>query len=161
MAGDSPRPLPSHDNDFYAWSAAQAELLREMSRTRPNAPLDWDHLAEEIEDLGREMLRRAESCVVRILEHLLKLARSPADRPRFGWMHSIAAARRTLDRSLTPTIEARLRDRMDALYADARREAGLALREQGEHAAADALPELNPFVFEDVRTQDRYPGGSA
>ena len=38
-----------YDEDIVTWSEQQAELLRRRSA---NA-LDWDHLAEEIEDVGR------------------------------------------------------------------------------------------------------------
>ena len=39
--------------DFYVWTQAQAEALRRLAETRWNGPLDLEHLAEEVEDLGR------------------------------------------------------------------------------------------------------------
>ncbi|HEY1261848.1 MAG TPA: DUF29 family protein [Stellaceae bacterium] len=42
---------PRYDDDFYAWTRYQAEVLRTL-RTRDNR-FDREHLAEEIEDLGK------------------------------------------------------------------------------------------------------------
>ena len=40
---------PSYDTDFYAWTQAQAQVLR----AKDVAALDLEHLAEEIESLGK------------------------------------------------------------------------------------------------------------
>ena len=40
---------PDYDTDFYAWTQTQATALR----AKESKTLDWDHLAEEIESLGR------------------------------------------------------------------------------------------------------------
>ena len=49
---DGPRPKgPDYEDDFYAWTQHQAEVLRTM-RT-PDNRFDREHLAEEIEDLGK------------------------------------------------------------------------------------------------------------
>ena len=46
---DGPRPNgPQYDDDFYAWTQYQAEVLRSM-RTRDNR-FDRENVAEEIED---------------------------------------------------------------------------------------------------------------
>lgn len=41
---------PRYDDDFYAWTQYQAEVLRTL-RTRDNR-FDREHVAEEMEDLG-------------------------------------------------------------------------------------------------------------
>ena len=87
------RPASDYDDDFYAWSKRQARLLRIMAAERVNTPLDLKHLAEEVEDLGREQLHAAESLTAGIIEHLLKLACSPASDPRRGWRRSLMAGR--------------------------------------------------------------------
>ncbi len=43
-----------YEDDFFAWTRMQAKELRRFARTRPNLPLDLEHLAEEIADLGQE-----------------------------------------------------------------------------------------------------------
>lgn len=53
--------LPSselHERDYYSWAQEQARALREHRIEG----IDWDNLAEEVEDLGRsETARLAES----------------------------------------------------------------------------------------------------
>jgi hypothetical protein len=47
-----PPRKPFYDQAFYAWSKAQADLLR----AGRYADLDLDHLIEEVDDFGREPL---------------------------------------------------------------------------------------------------------
>lgn len=60
-----------YDEDFYAWTRAQAEELRRLAATRPNLPLDLELVAEEIEDLGKSERDAVFSLTQRIIEHLL------------------------------------------------------------------------------------------
>ena len=46
-------PSQLYEADFYAWTRRQATALRRFARTRPNLPLDLEHIAEEIQDLGK------------------------------------------------------------------------------------------------------------
>jgi hypothetical protein len=43
-----------YEEDFFAWTQAQARGLRRFARSRPNVALDLEHIAEEIADLGTE-----------------------------------------------------------------------------------------------------------
>ena len=60
-----------YDDDFYAWTQEQAELLRQGSAASNR--LDFELIAEEIEDLGKSELHTVQSLSERIIEHLLKL----------------------------------------------------------------------------------------
>jgi hypothetical protein len=62
--------------DILTWSEQQAGLLRRRSA---NA-LDWDNLAEEIEDVGRSQWRAVESHLIRALLHDVKAAAWPISR---------------------------------------------------------------------------------
>ena len=146
---------PRYDDDFYAWTQYQAEVLRSMPCE--DNRFDREHVAEEIEDLGKSERRAAESQIIRVIEHFLKLAHSPADRPRYGWMGSIADARRLLKRTLTPTLRRHARDALDELYQDAREAARLSLLEHGEEEAAAALPNACPYTLDQVLDQGWYP----
>jgi hypothetical protein len=153
---DGPRPTgPDYDEDFYAWTQYQAEVLRSL-RTDDNR-FDREHLAEEIEDLGKSERDTVESQIVKILEHLLKLAYSPADRPRYGWMGSIADARRILRKRLTPTLRRYVEDDLAELYRDGREAAELSLRDHGEHDAAVILPASCPFSLDRILDREWYP----
>ena len=71
-------PAQLYNVDFYRWTQEQAALLRQVPGERINLPIDWDHAAEEIEDIGSSDLRAVNSRMGLILEHLLKLQYSPA-----------------------------------------------------------------------------------
>ncbi|HTT81498.1 MAG TPA: DUF29 family protein [Stellaceae bacterium] len=61
---DGPRPNgPNYDDDFYAWTQYQAEVLRGLP-TSDNR-YDREHVAEEIEDLGKSELHTVESQITR------------------------------------------------------------------------------------------------
>ena len=146
---------PRYDDDFYAWTKYQADVLREM-RSDDNR-FDRDNLVEEIEDLGKNYRDAVRSQVRRILEHLLKLAHSPASDPRSDWMGSIAEARDSVRDRLTPTLRRDLEDELDRLYRDARRRAMLGLTRYGEQGAAAVLPDSCPYALDDVLRDDWYP----
>ena len=55
------KPAELYDEDFYAWTQAQAKALR--THFRGDNRLDVEHLAEEIEDLGSSELQAVESFV--------------------------------------------------------------------------------------------------
>ena len=57
-----------YDTDFYGWVNQQVQLLRSGKLTE----VDMDNLAEEIEDMGKNLLRVLESRLEILLIHLLK-----------------------------------------------------------------------------------------
>src|SRR5215470_10932816 len=116
---------PRYEDDFYAWTRYQAEVLRSMPVS--DNRFDREHVAEEIEDLGKSERDAVRSQIRRIIEHLLKLAHSPAELPRFDWMHSVSNARAELEDKLSATLRRDMEATLDKLYADGRRNAALAL----------------------------------
>ena len=95
-----------YDDDFYAWTQRQADLLRRLPLTSNS--VDAENVAEEIEDLGRSELRTAQSLVEHIIEHLLKLEFSGLVEPAEHWRDEIVEWRLQLDKTLTRSIEAKL-----------------------------------------------------
>jgi hypothetical protein len=153
---DGPRHAgPSYDDDFYAWTQYQAEVLRSM-RTNDNR-FDRQNVAEEIEDLGKSERDTVRSQVRRIVEHFLKLAHSPASDPRFDWMGSIVDARAILEDKLSTTLRRDLEASLPRLYRSARKQAELGLRESRENDAADLLPVQCPYTLDQVLSEDWYP----
>src|SRR5438270_12418289 len=131
---------PRYDDDYYAWPKHQVEVLRTMRRV--DNRLDREHLAEEIEDLGKSERNAVYSQIARILEHFLKLAYSPAEPPRYGWMASIVEPRQALGSHLTPTLRNAARQECAALYRNACEMAAIRLREHREEAAAAPPPRM-------------------
>jgi hypothetical protein len=85
-----------YDDDFYAWTQEQASLLRQLP-TISNR-LDYEIIAEEIEDLGRSEVRTAQSLCEHIIVHLLKLEYSGLDNPPRHWRSGIVEWRLQLER---------------------------------------------------------------
>ncbi|MCC7267028.1 MAG: DUF29 domain-containing protein [Caulobacteraceae bacterium] len=103
-----------YDVDFVAWTEAQAAALR-ARRSGANA-LDYDNLAEEIEDLGKSEQHACESFVENIIEHLLKIEFIGPRETIPHWRGEIVAFRNSLKRRLTKTIENRTRSLLPELF---------------------------------------------
>src|SRR5713101_5811514 len=89
-----------YERYYYAWIQNQVRALREHRFEE----IDWANVAEEIEDLGKSEKRSVESHIARIVEHLLKLAYTPARTKglnRRGWEITLREARRQLRRLLS------------------------------------------------------------
>jgi uncharacterized protein DUF29 len=86
-----------YEQDFVRWTEEQSQALREAAQSGVNLPLDWENLAEEIDDLGRSVRHELRSRISTIIEHLLKLEHSPATDPRRGWMETIARERSQIE----------------------------------------------------------------
>jgi hypothetical protein len=141
-----------YEQDLYAWSEAQANLLRR----RRFSELDLEHVVEEIEDVGGSLYREVRSRVRTIMEHLLKLEHSIATEPRAGWERTIRRERADLAEDLTPSLRPRIKRSLAHFYETARTEAAVSLRAHGEPAAADALPTACPYTLEQI-TGDSLP----
>jgi len=102
------RNLTNYDQDVIAWAAEQAELLR----GRRYALLDIDHLAEEIEDVGKSEQRELASRMAVLLTHLLKWQCQP-ERRGASWQTTIRVQRNALIAHLqsVPSLKTSLQDR--------------------------------------------------
>jgi Domain of unknown function DUF29 len=141
-----------YEDDFYAWAREQAGHLR----ARRFAALDLPHLVEEVEELGDAKRDAVLGNARIIIEHLLKLERSPARDPRNGWRATVREHRARLELQLTPRLRQMLQDELDRVFAIARRNAEGALRDHGEQVAADALPGRCPYTLDQL-TGDWWP----
>jgi hypothetical protein len=81
-----------YDQDFYAWSLEQAALLRAGRADQA----DLEHIAEEIESMGRTEKRELVARLTILLLHLIKWQFQPAMRTR-GWRLSIEGQRLDID----------------------------------------------------------------
>src|SRR4051812_21207857 len=153
---DGPPPQgPDYEDDFFAWTQYQAEVVRTLP-TSDNR-FDREHLAEEIEDLGRSYRDAVRSQVRRILLHFLKLAYSPARDPLSGWMNSIDDARAEIADRLTATLRRDIEEALPRLYAVTRKQVVRDLETYSEHDAARILPAECPYTIEQILAEDWYP----
>lgn len=148
--------LSLYDKDFLAWSKQQAEALRAARHDGSNESLDWENLAEEIEDLGISVRRELQSQIRRIVRHLLKLQNSPAKEPRRGWEESIVDARAEVEDLLETSPS--LRTGLDRdIERQSQRGITLALRDLARHREIDAATEA--AVRATLYTAEQVLGG--
>jgi hypothetical protein len=138
----------AYDTDFYAWTQAQVQALR----AKEWAQLDIEHLAEEIDSLGRSERFALESQLVRVVLHLLKLAYDPATRPRRGWRVTVANAREQLAKRATGGLQHHPAVYLPDAYRQARRQAALAM-----DRPLATFPETCPWTVAQVLDEDFWP----
>jgi hypothetical protein len=132
-----------YERDYYAWTQQQAAALR--ARRGGDNTLDFDNLAEEVEDLGRSQRRACRSQIVNILEHLLKI--EFVEGPAKHWASEVLVFRRELEDDLSPTLRSQLPDELAGLYENARNILSAKLAAQ---SLPDRLPRTSPYAWEDV-----------
>jgi len=146
-------PATLYDRDFLLWSKEQAEALRAAARGGSNRPIDWENIAEEIEDLGKSVRRELRSQIRRIIRHLVKLEHSPATDPRRGWKESIRGARSEIEDLLAdaPSLAPELGQIVMEQTTRGIREALSDLEDQGEVASLDlAKLRRNSYTAEQI-----------
>lgn len=150
------RPAPSnvvadYDQDFYAWTQAQAKLLAEGKLDR----LDLANLAEEIKSMGRSDKRQIKSHFVILVLHLLKYQFQPTMRSS-GWAGSILEARRQIDLVMddSPSLKPFFGDLVQdvRLYEQAVQKAAL---ETG--LPRDAFPHGIPYSADELLDDTFWP----
>jgi Domain of unknown function DUF29 len=107
-----------YEDDVIAWANEQAALLRAGNF----AALDLDHIAEEVEDVGKSEQRELESRMALLLAHLIKWAFQP-ERRGSSWETTIRNQRKAVATRLTktPSLRSELSDSdwWDVAWGDA------------------------------------------
>jgi len=145
------KPTISYDEDVILWSEQQARLLR----AGRFAELDIEHLADEIEDVGKSEKRELASRMAVLLAHLLKWTRQPEKRSK-SWRSTIVVQRKRIALAIkaTPSLKTVMRDPdwredmwLDAL-AQASKDTGLALED---------LPAACPWTMDEAADPGFWP----
>ena len=107
-----------YERDILAWSQHQADLLRRLARGERINDVDWDHVVEEIEDVGLSELHAVESFLDLMLVHLLKVYGWPESPSVEHWRAEIGSFQKNAVRRFAPSM----RQKIDVakLYADGR-----------------------------------------
>jgi hypothetical protein len=138
-----------YESDVIAWANEQAALLRSGNL----AALDIEHIAEEIEDVGKSERRELASRMAVLLAHLLKWQFQP-NRRGSSWQRTIKEQRRAVAAHIkeTPSLRVSLNDAnwFDGVWADA---VTRAIDETG----LDSFPEDCPWTVEQILSRDFYP----
>jgi Domain of unknown function DUF29 len=136
-----------YDRDFYAWANEQAALLRAGRLTEA----EIEHIAEEIDSMGRSERRDLVNRLSVLLLHLLKWQYQPALRGN-SWRLSIEEQRYRLDDHLNdnPSLRAQLTPAMRDAYR-------LALAERETGLARNTFPATCPFAFDQAINPNFWP----
>jgi hypothetical protein len=142
-AGKSSR----YGTDFAAWAEEQAALLRAHAGER----LDWDNLAEEIEDLAGSERHALKNRIKRICRHLLKWQHQPEYQSGSGRAR-ITTQRREAEELLNDSPS--LRGYADAILASAYAQG----RETAEiETGLLHLPQQCPWLLDQVLDPSYWP----
>jgi len=138
-----------YDHDFYAWSQEQAKLLRAGKLSEA----DLEHIAEEIESMGKSEKRELVSRLTILLLHLLKWQFQPVWRGA-SWRLSIANTRDALADHLAdnPSLRSELEASVGTAYRRARRGATL---ETGFNETT--FPTTCPWSFDQMMAENFWP----
>ena len=138
-----------YEDDFYAWTYEQAELLR-LGRFRE---ADLTNIVEELETLGRAERKALRSSYRLVLAHLLKWQFQPEGRGN-SWRLSIANARDEIIDLLddNPSLRSQIDGVVPKAYVYAHRKAAI---ETG--LAEEAFPAQCPWSFELATDSDFWP----
>jgi len=138
-----------YDQDFYEWTVRNAELLRSGRASEA----DLEHIAEEIEDMGRRHRRELLSRLGVLITHLLKWQTQPEMRGS-SWTATIRLQRMELIQLLEemPSLRPYLRNNVPKAY-----EEGMlrAVAETG--LPPEAFPSTCPFPLKALLDPEFFP----
>ena len=143
-------PDDLYDRDILIWSEHQADLLRRLARGEGVNGVDWDHIVEEIEDVGRSELHATESFLSLLLVHLLKVHGWPQAAARSHWRAEIVAFQQNAVRRFAPSMRQKMH--LARLYAEALEQLE---GETYDGAPPNAWPLNCPFTLDQLLTERR------
>jgi hypothetical protein len=140
-----------YDRDFFEWTRRNAGLLEEGRI----GEADLQHIAREIEDMGKRDQRAVENRLEVLLRHLLKWQAQPERRTR-SWKTTIRTQRSRLSRIFhqSPSLERHGRERAAEIFCEA---ISFAMEETG--FARSRFPEVCPYTFEQIMNSEFLPDG--
>jgi hypothetical protein len=149
-AYDRRMPDDLYDRDVLAWSVRQADLLRRVARGERVNDVDWEHVVEEIEDVGLSELNSVRSLLYQVMLHLLRLHGWPDCSSAEHWRGEIGTFQKDAARRFAPSMRRRID--LAKLYSDASEQLD-GLRYDG--AAPLPWPADCPFTLDDLLSETR------
>ncbi len=136
----------TYDTDIFNWTNHQADLLRSGKL----AEADIEHIAEEIESMGKSEKRELISRLKILLVHLLKWEYQPLRRSK-SWQLTIKEQRMMIEDHLeyNPSLKAMLDEVIFKAYRLARTKSA---SETG--LEEESFPEKCPYRFADILTKE-------
>jgi hypothetical protein len=149
-ASSAVSPDAGYDADFFQWTQATAEMIRQGRL----AEVDLEHVAEEIEAMGKRDRREVRSRLIVLLMHLLKWELQPEKRTG-SWRTTIDEQRTQIQFSIqdSPSLRRFPSDELAAIY---KRAVSRAIA-QGR-LGASRFPSSCPYTAEQILDGDFFPG---
>ena len=139
----------TYESDVVAWANEQAALLRAGKLSA----IDIEHIAEEIEDVGKSEQRELASRMAVLLAHLLKWQTQPERRGN-SWRNTIRAQRKEIAYGLeeAPSLRAKLVESrwLDMVWSKA-------IAQAFDETGIDNLPDACPWTMDEVLAADWLP----
>lgn len=131
-----------YEEDFHRWLQANVESIRLGNVSE----IDAEHIAEELEAMGKRERRELVSRLTVLLAHLLKWQYQPSHRSH-SWQNTLTVQRGELSDLLedSPSLRAELEQYIDRAYARAR-----LLAEDETGLQASAFPSDCPYALEAI-----------
>jgi hypothetical protein len=138
-----------YEQDFHAWLIQTAELIR----AKRFSEIDAQHVAEELESMGKSEKRELVNRLTVLLAHLLKWRFQPARRSR-SWRNTLSTQRIDIQELLedSPSLKSELPGKIEVAYEKARLAA-----EDETGIAKENFPETCPFTFEQMLDRHYFP----
>ncbi len=141
--------MQRYETDVVAWANEQAAFIRAGRFDM----LDLEHLADEIEDVGKSEQREFMSHLAGLIAHLLKWKFQPTHRGT-SWEKTIKYKRKELAYNLkkTPSLKSRLGDTewLDLVWDNA-------ITQATSETGLDIFPESCPWDFEKILSPEFWP----
>ncbi len=139
----------SYEADVVAWANEQAALLRAGKFSQ----LDIEHIADEVEDVGKSEKRELKSHMANLLAHLLKW-QFQQERRGASWQVSIRSRRKEVLQALdeTPSLRPSLADPdwLEIVW-------GKAVDQANIETGIKDLPATCPWSIDQVLGPDFFP----
>ncbi len=132
-------------DDTLLWSEHQSALLRRLAAGERVNDVDWEHVIEEIEDVGKSELRACTSVLSNAIEHMLKIVGWPGHSGSEHWRAETLVFLRDAKLAFSPSMRQKidLADLYDSAVSDIRE-----LTIDG--LPPSALPQQCPFGLDDL-----------
>lgn len=137
-----------YDKDFYAWTMHNAELIRKKRFSE----MDCEHIAEEIEEMGKSNKRALASRLEVLIAHLLKWQFQSHQRCN-SWSATIREQRLKIRKLLqqNPSLEKELIGIFSDSYEDA-----ILIAVQETNLPDDTFPKRCPYSLEQVMNENFF-----
>jgi len=138
-----------YEKDFYAWTIHNAKLLREGKLSE----VDIEHIAEEIESMGKSERRELINRLAVLIAHLLKW-QFQQERRSNSWKYTIEEQRDEVLELIeeSPSLKYEIQEKLNRAY---RKAILWAATEMGVNKSI--FEDECPFSLEKVLNKDFYP----